>query len=287
MTKILVTGATGNTGSGLVPTLLNAGAEVRAFVRDQAKAQPLRDAGAEIVVGDLDAVDDIVPALGGVDRVYLLTWNGPTQSQQVQNFLKAVKQAGVSPYIVRHSMWGSRKSRIVVQGDEAEAAIKASGLPWTILRPTFFMQNLMMGIQTIQSDGNFYWDLADARLSMIDIRDIVDSATAVLTGSGHEGKDYILTGPAAISLHDAAKAFSEAFNKEVTYIAVPTEAAFQSMTGMGMPEWIARGYGELMEGFREGFADKATDNVEALTGHPARSINEFAGDFSMYFVGSH
>jgi len=287
MAKILVTGATGNTGSGLVLTLLNAGVDVRAFVRDEAKAQSLKDAGVEIVVGDLDNVDDIVPAVDGVDKVYLLTWNGPTQAQQVLNVLEAIKKAGVSPHIVRHSMWGSEKSRIVTQGNQAEKAIKASGLPWTFVSPTFFMQNLMMGIQTIQSDGNFYWDLADAKLAMIDIRDIVDSAAAVLAGSGHEGKEYILTGPEAISLHDVADAFSEAFNKDVTYIAVPSETSLDAMLNVGFPEWIARGYGELMEGFREGFADEATNNVETLTGHPARSIEDFARDFAGYFVGTH
>ena len=85
MAKVLVTGATGNTGSGLVPALRNAGVEVRAFVRDAAKAQPLKDMGAEIVVGDLDQPETIAPAIEGIDKIYLLTWNGPTQAQRKPN----------------------------------------------------------------------------------------------------------------------------------------------------------------------------------------------------------
>jgi len=283
--KVLVTGATGNTGSGLVPALRSAGVEVRAFVRDEAKAQPLKDAGAEIVVGDLDQIETIGPAVEGVDKIYLLTWNGPTQARQVQNVIDSVKRVGGAPHIVRHSMWGSEKSRIVKQGDQAEETIKSSGLPWTLLKPTFFMQNTMMAAQTIASDGMIYWDMQDGKLAMIDIRDIVDVAVAVLTGSGHEGKSYILTGPEAISLHDVATTFSNVLGKDVKYVNVPGEAALDSMIGMGLPEWIAQGYVELSEGFSEGFANSTTDNVATLTGHPARSFEQFARDFAQAFGG--
>ncbi len=282
--KILVTGATGNTGSGLVPALLNAGVAVRALVRDEAKVQPLQDMGVEVFVGDLDQPETIETAVAGVDKIYLLTWNGPTQAQQVQNVLDVAKQAG-NPHIVRHSMWGSEKSRIVQQGDQAEEAVKSSGLPWTLLKPTFFMQNTMMAAQTIASDGMIYWDMNDGKIGMIDIRDIVDVATAVLTGNGHEGKSYILTGPKAISFYDVAATFSNVLGKGVTYVNVPGEAAFDSMIGMGLPEWIAKGYVELSEGFSEGFANSVTENVATLTGHPARSFAQFAGDFAPVFGG--
>lgn len=282
--KILVTGATGNTCSGLVPTLRGAGVDVRALVRDEGKAQELRDMGVEAVVGDLDHPETIAPAVEGVEKIYLLTWNGPTQAQQAKAVIAAAREAG-DPHVVRHSMWGSERSRIVQQGDEVEEALKASGLPWTILRPTFFMQNILGAAQTIASDGMLYWDLADAKISMIDIRDIIDSAAAVLTGSGYEGKSYVLTGPEAVSLHDVASALSRALGKEVTYVPVPHEAALKSRVGMGYPEFIAEGYGELMEGFIEGFASEPSDGVERLTGHRARSIEQFATDFASYFSG--
>jgi uncharacterized protein YbjT (DUF2867 family) len=280
--KVLVTGATGNTGSSLVPALRKAGVNVRALVRDETKAQPLKDLGAEIVVGDLDRPETIAPAVEGVDKIYLLTWNGPTQAQQAINVIQAAKKAG-NPHVVRHSMWGSEKSRIVQQGDQVEAALFSSGLPWTLLQPTFFMQNLMMAAQTIASDGMLYWDTGDGKLGMIDLRDIVETAFAVLTGEGHEGKSYILTGPEAISMHDVANTFSKVLGKKVTYVSVPGEAALQSMLSMGFPEWIARGYGELMAGFSEGFANRTTDNVATLTGHPARSIEQFARDYAKVF----
>ncbi len=280
--KVLVTGATGNTGSILVPALAQAGVKVRAFVRDVAKAQPLQDVGAELAVGDLEKPDTIKPALEAVDKVYLLTWNGPPQAEHATNVIAAAKQVG-EPHIVRHSMWGSQNSRIVQQGQQIEGELKSSGLSWTLLRPTFFMQNLLMSAETIASGDEMYWPLEDAELSMIDIRDIVECAVTVLTEEGHERETYTLTGPEPITMHQAADALSEVLDKDVDYVSVPDEAARQAMVDMGMHDWVAQGYVELFEGFRAGFADHATEDVATLKGEPARSIEQFAHDFAEMF----
>ncbi len=101
--KVLVTGATENTGSALVPALRDAGMDVRAFVRKESKAQPFKELGVEVVVGDLDKPETIGPAVEGVDKIYLLTWNGPTQEQQARNAIQAAVRPG-HPHLVRHSM---------------------------------------------------------------------------------------------------------------------------------------------------------------------------------------
>jgi uncharacterized protein YbjT (DUF2867 family) len=282
--KVLVIGATGKTGSGLVAALRRVGINVRAFVRDGSGAEPLKAIGAEVAVGDLDRPETIAPALEGIDKVYLLTWNGPSQEQQGLNVIEAARRFG-DIHLVRHSMWGPERSRIVQQGYRIEEAIRSSGLSWTILKPTFFMQNTMMAAQTISSQGVIYWDMKEGRLGMIDVRDIVDSALAVLTGTGHEGKSYILTGPAAISFHDVARTFSTLLGKDIKYVSVPGEAALGSMLQMGMPEWIGKGYVELSEGFSENFAASVTDNVRMLTGHAARSFEQFARDHLSAFGG--
>ena len=282
--RVLVTGATGNTGPGLVASLRHAGVDVRVLVRDAAKAEPLKAAGAEVVVGDLDKPETIAPAMEGVDKIYLLTWNGPTAVEQAENVIKSARRVG-NIHLVRHSMWGPERSRIIKQGYEIEEAVKSSGLPWTLLKPTFFMQNTMMAAQTISSHGVIYWDMKEGKLGMVDVRDIVDTALTVLTGSGHEGKSYILTGPAAISFDDVARTFSTVLGKDIKYVSVPGEAALKSMTDMGVPEWIAKGYGELDEGFSENFASSVTNNVALLTGHPARSFDQFASDFAHVFGG--
>jgi len=233
-------------------------------------------------VGDLDKPETIEPAVQGVDKIFLVTFNGQNEAVHGKNVIDAAKKAG-SPHVVRMGAWGTEKCRIVQNHIQIEEALKSSGLPWTIIKPTFFMQNSMMAAPTIASDGAIYWDWQDGKVGMIDVRDIVDSAVGVLTGSGHEGKEYILTGPQALSFHDVAETLTKVVGKEVKYVSVPSEASKESMMKMGFPEWIVDGYVELSTGFAENFANDTTDNVQTLSGHAPRSYEQFATDFKQAF----
>jgi uncharacterized protein YbjT (DUF2867 family) len=106
-----------------------------------------------------------------------------------------------------------------------------------------------------------------------------------LTGKAEQGKEYILTGPESISMHDVAASFTKALGKSIDYVAVPFEASKESMMCMGFPEFIVDGYVELSQGISQGFADTTNDNVEALSGHTSRSIDDFTKDFKSFFQG--
>jgi uncharacterized protein YbjT (DUF2867 family) len=282
----LVIGATGNTGSGVATSLLSQGLPVRALVRNPDKAEDLKQAGAEVVIGDLDDPNTLGDALfDGVGRAYFCAFNGPDALPQWINFREAVAKSGAKPRIVRLSAFGSPESRIVSELIKAEEDLKATDLRWTILQPTWFMQNLMMAAQTVKEQGAIYWDWADGKVGMIDVRDIVDCAVAAITADGDEfeGQSFRLTGPESIGMAEVAAALSNALGKEVGYVPVPHEAAKESMLGMGFPEWIVDGYVELNRGFENGYADEKTDNVEKLSGHPPGDIQTFANDFKQAF----
>ena len=279
---VLVTGATGNTGSGVVSGLLAQGSKVRALVRDAAKGEGLSKQGAEVAVGDLDDAASLTADIfDAVTTVYFCTWNGPTALQHWKNFHAALKSAGASPRIVRLSGFGTPESRIIQQLVEAEQDLKDSGLVWTILQPTFFMQNTMMAAQTVKEQGAIYFDWGEGKAGMTDVRDIVDSALGVLTAPDDrfDGQSYVLTGPEAIGFNEVAAYIGEAIGKEVRYVPVPHEAAKESMVGMGFPEWIVDGFIELDIGFENNFANFTTDRVETLAGHAPRSFKQFALDF--------
>ena len=280
--NLLVTGATGNVASLLIPALREVGEQVRALVRSESKAQQLRDLGVEVVIADMEQPETLNAAVAGVDKIYLISDNGQTGAQQARNVIQAAKAEG-RPRIVRQSGYGTSKSRMIQQHEEIEKELERSGLAYTVVKPTFFMQNTMMAAETVASQGAMYMPMKDGRLGMIDLRDVADVALKVLTSEGHEGKTYVLTGPASISFHDVAAGLSGAIGKEVAYVDVPLDAARESMVGMGMPEWTVDAYMELFEGFSEGFADKMTPYVELLTGHPARSFETFARDFAQVF----
>lgn len=282
---VLVTGATGNVGSRLVPALRATGASVRALVHDESKVQAIKDLGVEVFVGDLDKPETLDPAVAGVGQVYLLTTNGPAAAQQASNVIQAARRNG-SPHVVRQSAYGPEKSRIIRHVLQVESELKASGLSYTIVRPTFFMQNTMMAAQTVASDGVVYMPFKDGKIDMVDVRDVADVALKVLTEDGHEGREHTLTGPASISFHDVAAGLSKALGKEVQYVDVPLEAGREAMVGMGMPEWVADGYTELMEEFSKNWADLVSPAVEKITGRPGRSYEQFARDFAQVFGGS-
>ena len=288
--KILVTGATGNVSSGLIPELTAKGASVRALVHDAAKAQGLRDQGVEVIIGDLDKPETLDAAFSGVDKVFLVTAPNPAQVTQASNAIAAAKRAG-SPYVVRLSAGAldtkpDAPARVTRQHAEIDAELIASGLAYTILQPHGFMQNTLMAAGTVASDGAVYMPMKDGKLGMIDVRDIVDVAAKVLTEDGHQGKTYGLTGPASISFHDVAAGLSKALGKDVKYVDVPLEAGREAMVGMGLSEWMADAMTEYSKAFSEGLGDFTTSDVQELTGHPARSFETFARDFAQAFSGA-
>ena len=285
---ILVTGATGNVGGAVISNLTAMGANVRALVRNESKAQGLRDGGVEVVIGDLDKPETLDAAFSGVDKVFLVTPVGPDQVSLARNGIAAAKRAG-NPHIVRLSAGAldtaaDSPARVTRQHAEIDAELKASGLPYTILRPHNFMQNTLMAAQTVASDGAVYMPMKDGKLGMIDVRDIADVAAKVLTEAGHEGKTYGLTGPASISYHDIAAGLSKALGKEIKYVDVPLDAAREAMVGMGLPDWYADAYNEYNKAFSEGLGDFTTKDVEQIAGHPARSYETFARDFAQAFA---
>jgi uncharacterized protein YbjT (DUF2867 family) len=286
---MLVTGATGNTGSGVAGALLERGHRVRALVHDEAKADRLLGGGAEVVVADLDRPETVnAELLDGVGAVYFVTSNGPSALEHSRNLLATIVNSGRAPRIVRLSGYGLPESRIISALASCEADLKASRLPWTILKPTFFMQNVLMAAGTVTEQGAVYFDWGAGKAGMIDVRDVVDCAVAVLTGEAEavEGESFVLTGPGSIGFADVAATLSRVSGRRVEYVPVPHEAAIEAMVALGMPEWIAAGYAELSAGFERGFADLTTDNVRRLSGHEPRSFEQFARDHAELFTGA-
>ncbi len=284
----LVAGATGNTGSGVAASLLAKGRRVRALARDETRASGLREQGAEVAIVDLDRPETLTESLlDGVSAVYFVTWNGPSALQQSRNLLEAITSSGTTPHVVRLSGYGTLQSRIISELAQCEAELKASRLPWTILKPTFFMQNVLMATESVREQGAVYFDWGAGKAGMIDVRDVVDCAVAVLTGEAGavDGETFILTGPASIGFADVAAALSRVSGRTVDYVPVPHEAAVEGMVAMGVPEWIAEGYAELGAGFEQGFADLTTESVRRLSGHEPRDVEQFARDVAHLFAG--
>ena len=283
--KILVTGATSNYGGAMIQNLIATKADIRALVHHESKAQGLRDAGVEVVVGDYLRPETLDAAFEGVDKVFLHTPLSPDAAKMASNCIAAARRAGKS-HIVRLAEKTPEPVSAVRTGvlhAQVNAELEASGLPYTSLRPTFYMQNTMSAAQSVASAGMIYMPFKDAKLGMIDMRDVAETAAKILTTEGHEGQTYVMTGPASISIRDVASGLSKALGKEVKYVNVPMEAALESMIGMGMPQWLAEAFCEYFGNHSTGVSDFTTNDVEMLTGHLPRSYETFARDFAQYF----
>jgi uncharacterized protein YbjT (DUF2867 family) len=289
--KTLVVGATGNVGSGVLAALLARGADVRGLAHSEAGIAAIRQAGAEPAAGELTELSSLRDAFEGVDTAFVVTRGMDNQVEMAANAIEAARRAGVRR-IVRLSAFVPEPALRTVLGrqhHEIDESLKAAGVAYTILRPTFFMQNILGAARPIAADGVMYLPFGDGRAGIIDVRDIVDVAVEVLlSAEGHEGRTYTLTGPASISMHDVAKALTRVLGREVKYVDVPVQAGIDSFIAMGMPKFMADTFGELFVNFAQGGADRATGDVEQVTGHPARSIDDFARDFAAAFpVAAH
>jgi uncharacterized protein YbjT (DUF2867 family) len=283
---ILVTGATGNNGTEIVKRLAAmADVQVRAMVRNRERAGAIALPQVEVVEGDFDRPATLLSALAGVERAFLLTNSSErAQSQQIA-FIDAAQQSGVT-HIVKLSQFAADARspvRFLRYHAAVEAALQASGIAYTLLRPNLYMQGLLNFRSTIATQNAFYAAAGDAKVSAVDVRDIAEVAVAALTEAGHEGKIYELTGPQALTHAEMAEGLSEALGRRVAFVDIPPEAMREALLGVGLPVWQADGLVEDYAHYRRGEAAAVTSGVRDAIGKAPRSFDEFARDYAAMF----
>jgi uncharacterized protein YbjT (DUF2867 family) len=282
---ILITGGTGQSGSEIVRQLAATGAAFKMLVRDPVKSANKIPPGVEPVQGDFGDVASLESAMAGCDHALFNSDGNPKLAEQQRNFIAAAMKAGVK-HVVRFSVMRADPASpmaFIRWHGEAEAELKKSGLPWTMLQPTFFMQNLLGSAGTIKSQGAIYMPAGDGKAAYVDLADIAAVAVKALTTPGHEGQSYPITGPRDVSFHDIAGAIGQAIGKEVKYVNVPPAAAKQSLMAMGLAEWRVDALLELMAATRQGQMAGVSDTVQKVTGRPPKSIEQWAKENAVAF----
>ena len=234
---------------------------------------------------DLADFDSLRAAIDGAEKMFLLCGTTEQEVQLNRNAIDVAKEAGVG-LLARSSIIGSDPSSqatFVRDHGQADAYLKESGVPHAIVRPNLFLQNVPENTDpSIDPDGNFYANAGDARLSMVDTRDVGAVAAAVLTSLGHEGKTYDVTGPEAISYEDVATKLSRALGRKITYIDAPDDAVHGALAGFGMPEWLVGALVDLYQDYRrsgtDGYAAQVTETVQQLTGRPPRTLDQLLAE---------
>jgi uncharacterized protein YbjT (DUF2867 family) len=277
--KILVTGGTGNVGSGVVTELLKRGAEVRALVRKKPEAGKL-PAGVEVAIGDLLDPVSVENAMRGVDKLFLLNAVVTDELTQALIAYGIAKRIGLK-HVTYLSVFKVDEFRDVPHFASklaVENALREFGVPYTILRPGYYIQNDINLKDALIGAGVYPMPIGTAGIATADIRDIAEAAAISLTDEGHEQQTYDIVGPTLISGPGNAALWSKLLGREIHYAGHNFDQWEQSMRA-NMPNWSAYDLRMMFQGyFDRGFAATETDvaRLTKLLGRGPRSYEDFA-----------
>lgn len=277
---IVVTGASGTVGSTLVQLLAARGSPVRAVARTIRRLPPA-SAKLQPVVADLTRPDTLAAAMAGATRVYLLTPAVPLDQhvRMHRNALWAARAAGVEHVVAQSVQFAAPTAPVEVMRAHAasEDLLRGSGMRWTILRPNSFMQNLLVFAPAIRA-GVLPVPGTGIRLSLVDARDVADVAATILTGDGHAGRTYELTGPAAHDFAELAEQLGDATARPVRYLPVPASQAAATMRDAGATDFVIETALAHLRYWRTGAGTQVNRIVQQLLGRPPCPFAAFATD---------
>jgi uncharacterized protein YbjT (DUF2867 family) len=223
-------------------------------------------------------------AMDGVEKAFLLLPNGETQLANEEQFTDLAVEAGVKHLVKMSSMEAVAGAETPIPQAHwaSEQYIRASGLDWTMVKPNFFMQNLLASAGSIKEKRKFFLPMGDGTTGMADARDIGAVCAEVLTGEGHAGKSYEITGPEVLSFADVAERFSEVLGETVEYVPMPMDAFRERMTGILVP-WHLNAVCELFREIAEIGLDHTTNTFKELTGRDPIPVKQFIEDHKAIF----
>jgi (4-alkanoyl-5-oxo-2,5-dihydrofuran-3-yl)methyl phosphate reductase len=281
--KYLVTGATGNIGSRIVTRLQGLGFLPRIFVRDASKARARFGDGADIYVGDFGDASALAAALGGVDRMFLVT-SGDKLAAQDEAVAKAAKAAGVG-LIVKLSSYDARnKIGTGIWHAEGEANIRSMAIPSTFIQPTGFMDNALYWASSIKSEGIVRSATGEGKIPFVHSDDIAEVATLALTTNRHVGDSIPLTGPEALSYAEMAIIIGEAIGRPLQYQSVSDATARQQQISLGAPALMIEARLSIFRAIREGHLAAVTDGIEWVAGRRPKDFRQWAIENKGAFV---
>ena len=246
---ILVTGASGTVGRQVLEEVIKTGEAVKAMYR-RAEDTRTAPAGITTVIADFADKASLAKALQGVDAIYLVCSPIPQLVELESNVIDACKQSGVD-YVVLNSALGAadHPKSFPSWHRKVEDKLTASGMRYAIFRPNSFMQNIAAyNAPSIRGQGAFYSAMGDAKLSLIDVRDIAAIVAKALANSAtFTGKTIELNGPEAFSYTEIAAKISQVTGRTVRFVNIPESAQRKSMLDLGMPEWQVNALLELQQ----------------------------------------
>lgn len=288
----LITGAGGGTGGVsrlVVDQLRGRGERVRALVhRDDERAVPLRELGAEVVVGDLTDPQNVVDAMTGVDRMFFSMSVSPDYLQATAVVCAAALESGLLEVIVNMSQMTVSQMTLTSTEESrqqrlhwlAERVMNWSGVPVVHIRPTVFLDNPLFTWLAVPSlrERNVLWlPFGTGRTSPIAASDVARVVSTVLVDPANRiGDVYELTGPASLDINGLAAHYARALHRPITGIDIPHDTWVDGvLKPLGLPAHVQQHIATMARLHRAGRYDRATDDVKKVTGQPALTVEQY------------
>jgi len=288
-----VVGATGKVGTPTVEQLIAAGApKIRVLVRDVEKAKKTlgNSPSIEYIKGDFEDVDSVIKAFPGISRVFVI----PPHADEVieAKLAQAAKAAGIKLYLKLSVVMSATDppGGILRPHRLAEESLAQSGVPFAILRPAFFMQNLLGDAGSIKGQSALYRVAGNYRLTYIDTRDIAASAVQILTASDKQlaeylGNTYLLSGPAAYSKQEVTAMLSKVLGREIKGVEITDDQFYNTLKGYGLPIKLCFGLVKLYQALKQGVAEVVYQDFEILlNGRKQRTLEAFLNENKAAFL---
>jgi uncharacterized protein YbjT (DUF2867 family) len=278
---ILVTGATGTVGGAVLDALLTAGAKVTAMTRDPARAKFPPD--VEVVGADLGRPETLPAALAGVDKVFL-TSPAEHKAEHDGNLAAAARAADVRHIVLLSSLaTAENPDNLLARWHlDGERAVRAAGVPVTVVRPGGFMSNALQWAESVRSAGVVRAPLGGVASAPVDPRDIAAVVAEALLGTGHEGHVYPVTGPESLTPVAQVRILSEVLGREIRFEEIPVEAAREAMARR-IPAAVV----DAVLSARMRATDvraKPLPTIEEVTGRPPRTFARWVADHAAAFA---
>lgn len=278
---ILVTGAGGKTGMAVIAALADRGVAVRALVHDASWTDAvIMGVADEIAVGAFEDTAALVAATEGVQAIYHICPNvSPNEIAYARAMMAAAKAAGV-PRFVYHSVLHPQVEAMPHHWAKlrVEEMLLTSGLAVTVLQPTAYMQNLLVGWRSIVEDGVYRVPYpVDTRISLVDLYDVAEAAALVLTEDGHVGATYALVGTPALTQTEVAETLSLAIGRPVRAVAEAVEA-WEARAGAGMGDYQRQTLAAMFRSYATHGLVGNANVLNWLLGVSPITLAEFAAD---------
>ncbi|GGN79347.1 NAD(P)-dependent oxidoreductase [Streptomyces albiflavescens] len=295
---VLITGA-GDVGRTVLDQLRAQDVPVRVMVRrDDDRAATFRALGAEVVIGDLTRPETVAAALNDVKRMYFAMPVSPDHLLAATVAATVARENGQLDGLVDMSQMTVSQMTATSTAEShqqrlhwlAEQVLNWSGLPVIHIRPTSFLDNALfttLAAQSIRANGTIALPFGTGRTSPVAVADVARVVATVLRDPApHIGHVYELTGPRTVDMTEMAEEFSQALGRPVTYVDVPLDQwRAETLAKVGLPPHTEQHIVTMARLHRENRYDRASDDVERVTGVPAQTIEAFVAARKDFYLG--